>query len=106
MAQTGQVIPLEPTQVSAGHLPGHFFQQLAGAENLALFPGTLGQSDPGSIGRHANLIALSVCLGLGIQGFLLGLIRGDTLPLGLSLGRRCPYRRIIAFCCSATGQSL
>ena len=58
MAQAGQVEPLEPTQVSAGRLAGYLCEQFAGADDIILFPGTLGQPHPGRIRGETSLVAL------------------------------------------------
>src|SRR5262249_45662787 len=66
MTKAGQVVPLEPPQVSATRLLGHLCEQLAGAADIVLFPGTLSQLHAGRIRRKPSLIALFDRLGLGI----------------------------------------
>src|SRR5438445_679414 len=56
ITQSGQVVPLEAAQVSAGRLPGHSFEQLAGKGDIAIIPGALGQSHPHCVCADTSLI--------------------------------------------------
>ena len=96
MAHAGQVEPLEPTQVSAGRLPGYLCEQFAGADDIVLFPGTLGQPHPGRIRGETSLVALSVCLSLCFQGLLFRHLGGESLLVRLDSARLAIFSADVA----------